>query len=75
MILTNNRSKRANRIQRYLGIAFLGNQVLEFFFCNGGLLKLPLTPLLEIILVMLSPLDDERLEKKEIWHMRRQVPS
>ena len=63
LMLTKIRSKRANRIQRYLGIVvFFGNQELEFFFCKGGLLlKLPLTPLLEIILVMLSPEDEERL--------------
>jgi hypothetical protein len=63
-MLTKMRSKRANRIHRYLGVVMLfGNQELEFFFCKGGLLlKLPLTPLLEIILVMLSPEDEERLK-------------
>lgn len=59
MIPAKTRSKRANRIQRYLGVqAALDSQEPEFLFCSGGFTP---PPLLGDIRVVLSPLEDERL--------------
>lgn len=61
------RSNSASRIQKYFGVLLdLDSHEPEFLFCSGGLLVLPVN-----ILVVLSPLDDDRLstrEKKSALH-------